>query len=276
MRTRDLSAAILGLLLAACGGGPPSPPGLSYGVPDPPEVTYVRGDTARMDIDAGGQPMEARVTADMTVRATFARGEDGTTVTLDVQDFSARMANPAGPPVAADADGIKGPLVVKLDRRGHATVISEPTLEGPARQFFETLSMAHTFFPRLPGGAAQVGSTWSDTITYEGTQGDNDVSTALMLTYTVAGDTVVDGRSLVKITMGGTTQQSAEGIIAGMDFIQDLNGTVEGWVLWDVGRHLMVESETRGDLRGEMEVSAAPFPLGIRMRTVSRVKALER
>jgi hypothetical protein len=93
-----------------------------------------------------------------------------------------------------------------------------------------------------------------------------------ILAYTVAGDTVVGGRSLVKLDVAGSSETTASGVITGMDFSQSVKGSTQGWVLFDVGRSLMVESYADGDLRGSMDVSAAPFPLGIRLRSRTWVK----
>ena len=46
-------------------------------------------------------------------------------------------------------------------------------------------------------------------------------------------------------------------------------------LMWDMRRGLMVESYTDSEARGSMDVSAAPFPLGIRVRQQSRVKLQE-
>lgn len=276
MRPRQaLPAAFLALLLGACGGGPPAPPSLSYGLPDPASVTYLSGDTADMDIDADGQSMQARVMSATTLATTFARADDGVQVTMTVQDLDARMSNPAGPPASADESGVDGPLVFTLDRRGAATIVSQPTLNQAAQQFFQPLLTAHTFFPRLPGRGVAPGESWTDTIHAEGPQGEGQISTDLVVTYQVAGDTMVDGRSLLRLDVEGTVDQTASGLIAGMDFSQTAAGTMSGWVLWDMQGGLMVETYTESDAKGTMDVSAAPFPLGIRVRSQSRVKLQE-
>jgi len=275
MRSRLPSLTVLPLTLAACGGGPASPPGLAYGVPDPASVTYLSGDTARMDIDAGGQSMQARVMSSATFATAFSRGEDGVRVSMTVSDLDARMSNPAGPPASADESGIEGPLVFTLDRKGAATVVSEPKVNQSAQQFFQPILLAQTFFPRLPGRGVSSGERWTDTIHAEGAQGEGSINSVSIVTYTAAGDTVIDGRSLVRITLEGTTDQTASGLIAGMDFSQTASGNMSGWVLWDMRRGLMVESYTDSEARGSMDVSAAPFPLGIRVRQQSRVKLQE-
>ena len=271
MRFRVPVTAIATVSLAACGGGPSGPPGLAYGLPSPTSVSYVMTDTSLMDIDAGGQAMQATMGSAATFGATFARAADGVQVSLEVRDLVATMGNPMGSQ-SADESGITGPLVVRLDRRGAVTVISQPQLTETAGQFFQPLGVAHGMFPRLPGRAAAVGESWTDTITYEGAQGPGSVKALSVMTYTVAGDTLVEGRSLVKIAVKGTSESSATGVITGMDFTQAVAGSLTGWVLWDQQRSLVVESYGDSEGRGTMEVSAAPFPLGLRVRTQSRMK----
>ena len=60
-----------------------------------------------------------------------------------------------------------------------------------------------------------------------------------------------------------------------MDFTQSVSGDISGFVLWDMQRGLMVETYSEGDIRGSMEVAAAPFPLGVRVRQQSRMKLQE-
>lgn len=270
-----LVLAVAPFVLGACaGGGPASPPGLAYGLPQPASVRYLTGDTALMDIDAGGQAMQAAVSSGATFATTFARAGEGIRVTLTVEDLDARVSSPAGS-ASADEAGIRGPLVFDLDRRGAATIVSQPTVTEATGEFFQPLSVAHGFFPRLPGRAAALGERWTDTIQVEGDQGASSLNQTTVVTYTVAGDTLVQGRNLVRIDLTGTVRTSSRGVTMGMDFTQDLSGTLRGWVLWDQGRGLLVESYTETDGRGSMEVAMAPFPLGVRLKGQSRVKLQE-
>lgn len=271
MRARPVSLALAPFLLSACvGGGPPTPPGLAYGVPAEASVVYLTEDRSDTDIDAGGQNMQARGSSEMTLDVTFGASPGGVEVTFRVRDLAASQSTPMGSQSASEAD-IEGPLVFTLDRTGEATVLQEPTVTGTAVQFFQPASLAHGFFPKLPGRAAQVGTSWTDTVSFEATPEGGEVKVSSVLEYAVAGDSVIDGRSLVKITFEGTVDQVATGQITGMDFSQNISGPVSGWVLWDLQRQLMVQSRSEGDLRGSMEVAAAPFPLGVRIRQQSRV-----
>jgi len=272
MRARfALVAATLTTLAACGGGGPAAPVGLAYSLPTPATVTYVTGDTADMDIDAGGESMQARTTGRSTMVASFTRAPEGLSVSLEVTDLDARVSTPMSS-ASADENGIEGPLVFTMDRRGSVTLVSQPEVTQEASQFFGPIELANSLFPRLPGRAARTGEQWTDTVTFDGPQGGGHVKGVTILTYTVAGDTVVGGRSVVKLDVVGTSEIDASGVITGMDFSQSVKGSVEGWVLFDIGRSLMVENYADGDLRGSMDVSAAPFPLGVRIRSRSWVK----
>lgn len=267
MRRRLASTLSLSVLLVACGGGgPPTPAGLAYSLPNPATASYLVADTATVEIDAGGQLMEARVQLDARFDATFTRAVDGIQVSLDVAEFGARIMQPMGPPATVDGAGIDGPLVFSIDRKGAATLVSQPTMSEEVGSLFPSLSTAHTFFPRLPGTAVGVGDTWTDTISFSGSEAGGDVSYTARLTYTAAGDTVVDGRRLMKIVFEGDEETASEGNIQGMDVAQELAGTLQGHVLWDMGRSMMVEQVSESDARGSMEVAMAPFPLEIRAR----------
>jgi hypothetical protein len=276
MRVRNPILVSLSLGLAACGGGGPSaPPGLAYGLPAQTSVTYLTGDTTSVDIDAGGQSLQMSIGLAGSYAASFARAADGVQVTIAVEDFSARMNQPMGGPVTADEGGIDGPLVFTLDRKGNVALVSRPELSGNARQFFGSLSIANSFFPGLPGGAVAEGDSWVDTVSFEGTEGDGEVSSTSILTYTVGGSEMAGGRSVVRINVTGTSQVSTSGAVAGMDFSQDLSGEIEGYVLWDMQAGLMVESYAEGDASGSMDVSAAPFPLALRARQQSRTTLID-
>lgn len=276
MRARLPALMIASFALAACGGGgPPSPAGLAYGLPSPATVTYEMGDTSNVDIDAGGQMLQMRMSASGTFDVAFARGADGIDVTLSVQEYSARMTQPMGGPVSYDGDGIDSPVQFSLDRRGVVTMMDMPELRGQAKQFFTPLSTAQTFFPRLPGTAVGMGESWTDTIRYEGPEGEGEVSVIMVLTYTAAGDTVVDGQSLARFTFAGTSESEAAGAAEGVEFTQSVTGDMEGHVLWDMNAGVMVEHFTDSSGRGDMEVTMAPFPLGLRARQQRIIRRVE-
>jgi hypothetical protein len=260
-------------LLAACSGGaPPAPPGLAYELPRSTSAVYLQGDTARVEVDAGGQTFEMMVASGATMAMTFASLGDGVEVTTEFEDFSARATNPMGPPNTASASEVSGTMVFNLDRRGRAELTRSPELRGLAGDFMTPAAMVASLFPRLPGRAVGVGETWTDTIVVDAQRANGSVAGTSVVTYTVAGDSVMDGRTLVRVTHVSEDRMHTEGAQAGFDVVQDLAGDSEGHFLWDLAQGLLFESVTVSDYRGSMNVSAAPFPMSVSVRSTSTLR----
>jgi hypothetical protein len=278
---RGTVRTILALLpsVAACAGGPgggtTSPPTLTYQVPDAAPVAYVQADTAVMSIDAGGQMFDVNVVSQAVMDMEFAPVEAGVRVTATWTELDAYVSNPMGAPERISVDDVDGPLVFDLDSRGVASVVSAPTLTGSATQMVSPASVANGFFPRLPGSAPTPGMTWTDTISFEAEEGVGSTVSRSIVTYTVAGDTVVAGTTLLKVDMSGETSETVEGVTSGMAFIQNSSGEVGGHFLWDLTAGMMHSQVTESDLVGTMDVEAAPFPLDVAIRAISRVRLQE-
>lgn len=258
------------VLLAGCGGpaAPPAPPALAYdAVPPTPVVVYLLGDTSRIQVDAGGQTMEASVSTGATLDVEFSAPDGGLRVSSSFRDFSARATAPMAPTQTATTDAIDGPLVFSLDRRGEVTVVSSPEVDPEAARFLSPETTAATLFPRLPGRAVELGDTWTDTVAVDATQPGTSVTGASIVTYTVAGDTLVAGHRLLKVTLVAADHRVVTGTQQGMEINQSLDGSSEGWFLWDTARGLLQESIYDSDLTGTMEVDVAPFPMSIRVRS---------
>lgn len=261
-------AAFLALATGACasaGGGTP-PHGLS---PSVTSATYTRSDSFDLDIDAGGQQIPVRVTSTGTYALTMSREGASTRFSASVQDFSGSSSNPMAPTVTSDGSDIEGPLAFEADARGRVTVIALPTLSGPAAQLFDPTGLAQTLFPRFPDQPVVAGTRWSDTLQYESNQGGALSRVQSTITYTAAGDTVVDGRSYLLIRGEGTDRLQQSGTNAGTNFSQELSGPSTHLYLWDRDAGLLHSSRVEGTLQGTMTVDVAPGPLGVRARTVT-------
>jgi len=275
MRVRFPAVAAVSLALGACtGGGTPAPPVLGYSLPDPASATYLAGDTAKMSVDFGGQSFDVDMNSTGTYGTTFERADDGIQVTMEIKDLHGTMTQPMQGPTTVDGSDIEGPLVFTLDRKGATTLVSTPTVKGmAAQQLFDPLTLSHSFFPRLPARPAPAGTAWTDTIHYGGPVSGGKAEGSAAVTYTVAGDTVVAGRSLLRITVEGTGQESRSGVVqeANADFTRTVKSSMKGWVLWDASRHLLYGSYTVSDGTGTMDMSMAPQPFGFRIHSVRRV-----
>jgi hypothetical protein len=225
-----------------------------------------------MSIDAGGQLIDVVILGDGVLDMDFAPAEDGARVSVTWADLDIEMTNPMGAPERASEADIDGPVVFDMDRLGRTELVSEPALEGRAQQMVVPRALVESFFPRLPGTPPTPGMTWTDTVSFEAEVPEAATTTRMILDYTVVGDTLVDGRTLLRIDMRGQGSTLQEGNTQGMDFIQDLSGDVSGFILWDLAAGVMRYQQMETEYGGSMEVSAAPMPLEVSMRSTTRVR----
>jgi len=276
---KNVAASILlVLVLSACagpGGVAPSG-GLMYRLTEPSTATYVTESTSNINIDAGAMgSLDMRATRDATLVVSFSPEADGVEVTARYESLSASMTQPMGGSQTASERDVQGDLVFNLDRKGKPTVVSLPTTRAVAEQLVDPLSVVHEMFPRLPGGMARPGATWIDTIQYETRTSQGDASSNVVMTYTLQGDTVVDGASLVRITYEGRANVRGSAMTEGMQVFQSLSGTVSGALLWDPVRSLLVADEGTQDMTGSVEVPGAgmpPMPLSMRGNSSVRLQ----
>jgi hypothetical protein len=270
---RPLALLVAPVFVGCAGaGGPPAPPTLSYEVPTEPSAVYVQGDTALVEVDAGGQTIEVEVGSTSTLDMTFeaAAGGEMRVVAL-FRDLQARATNPMGPPQEVNQDAIDGELIFTLTSLGEGTIVSVPEIDAEIQTFLSPSLTALTFFPRLPGRAVTAGDTWTDTINIDTEEGETSIEATSVVTYTAVGDTTVMGRSLLHVSMTSEDDRYVEGTQMGMDMSQEVVGTSEGWFLWDPVRRLPAEIVVHSVGDGTMEVSAAPFPLALKADNTTRI-----
>jgi hypothetical protein len=257
------ATALLIFGMAACAGpGGVSPSGgLMYRVPESPSVVYVAESSQNIGIDAGAMgSMNMTANSEATLAVSFAAGPGGIQVTTSFQKLSASMTQPMGGALTASESDIVGDLVFTMDEKGKGTVVTLPETKGSAEQLVSPVSFVYEFFPRLPGGTVNPGDSWTDTIQYESQTGTGDVSAKSVLTYTLVGDTVVAGVTLLHVTYEGGAEVVGSGSTEGMEVIQAVSGDVRGMFLWDAARGLMVAGESSQDMDGTVEVPAAGMP----------------
>lgn len=250
--------------MAACSGPATTSPsgGLMYSVPQVPSVTYVTESSQDIGIDAGPMgTMSMVATSEATIGVTFEAAPSGEVqVTTTFDALSASMSQPMGGSLTATESDIEGPLVFTLDSKGRGTAVTVPETKGSAEQLVAPISFVHEFFPRLPGGAVDPGATWTDTISWEASTAEGDMSTVSVLNYTLVGDTVVDGTSLLHIAYTGKSEIVGAGVTEGMEVMQTFSGDTEGMFLWDTAKGIMVAGKSSQDMDGTVEVPAAGMP----------------
>jgi hypothetical protein len=258
---------------SAGGGGAGS--ALAYGLPEGGSVSYVHADTVAVAVDAGGQTIDVDQTSVGTLDMTFRPSGAAIEVSAVYSALDAQASNPMQGTQRATAGDVKGPIVFTLSQTGEATLVTAPELTGAAPQLLDIGSLAGTFFPRLPARAVQPGDAWTDTVHVESDRPDGQIISHSIVAYTVAGDTVVSGRPLLKVTFVSQDERSADVTQQGMDMSQDVSGTMRGHFLWDRSRGILHSQTQSGVFTGTMEVSAAPFPLGLAIEARSVIRLVE-
>src|SRR5690606_9544947 len=117
-----------------------------------------------------------------------------------------------------------------------------------AAQFFTGATIAHGFFPRVPGRTLVPGESWTDTVAYAAAEAGSEMEVRTAWTFTAAGDSIVGGLPYWLVRAAGETEQSSTGRIGGTTFTQSVAGPVEGHFLWDPRAGGLHASEFRSDL----------------------------
>lgn len=271
LRRAPLPAALLAA--ASCARGSAAPPALAYRVPDPATARYDVGDTMTVQITALGQSLSLGVDMAAVYDLAFERAEAGAIrVTLGVNDLAAQVSAPMAGPIQLDESIVSGDLVFTLDRRGTVEVTATPDVASAGGELLSPVGIAHALFPALPGTAVAAGDGWVDTLSYDDTA--TGVTSHSVLTYTVVGDTVVEGRSLLTIGFTGTSSMSQETSLQDTQVSQTSDMDVEGGLLWDARRGLVFQREARARGTGSVTVAAvpAPLPTTIESHSVARLR----
>ena len=243
-------------------------------MPSTSTAQVMRYDTTQVTVDAG---MMGNITMDVlndgTVDLAFAETAAGLQVTAAYSAFNGMMTNPMAGNINVDESDIGGQLVFTLDERGRAEVTESFEVSGEVAQMVGSKTLAYDLFPRFPDGTVMPGAMWVDTLTME-EAGDFTMSQTTVVTSTLVGDTVVDGRALLRINHTADVEMTTIGEQQGMSMSQDMSGTNNGWTLWDPAASLPFASYSETELGGIVSVDmagAGDMALSMSGRTHSRL-----
>ena len=253
------------LATAGCAGpGSPSPAGqvLRYGVPSPPTATYHSVDTIVSIASMPGGDVPTTISTLSTLVLEFATDPVGLRVTGTVANLDGSMSNPMmGSMPIPDLD-VAGVLEFVMDSRGKAEITAMPEFPAMGMQMSYQSNMAQPFFPPLPDGNLEPGTTWVDTTEVSpGMEADvvdatMDANSTTVSTYTFVGDTVVDGRTYLHIAVAGTSETESTMDMGGMQMTQDMTGSSTGLLLWDTERGLFAFGHTSQAMEGTASMGA--------------------
>ena len=246
---------LLTAALACAGPGPgavaPGGGGLAHRLPSESRATYTVVDT--VVIAAGSEQSSTEMTAATTAALTmrFERDRGGVRVNAEIADFGGSVGNPAMGRRTLDSRDARGPLIFVVGRTGTIVPVARPEMSPDAGQLSFFQQLPYDLFPGLPGRSVGPGDSWSDTTIWSSATGGIETTSVTARTYTLVGDTVVDGRSLVAITVAGEVAISSRGSQGGAAASTTITGTQEGHLLWDTAAGLLHMAEIMRRLEGE-------------------------
>ena len=279
-----LSAGICAGALAACAGGPDPAPipsatagtgptvSFAYQVPSPPSALYHIEDSTVVGGSMAGTDFETLTMTLLTMNTVFAREPTGIGAIGSVVGFDVTATNPLMGAIVADIDDISGPLAMILSRQGHLEIGSMPSLDSAVADLSPFPAIAFDMFPRLPPSPVGQGGTWVDTVSWSVTDETSESATRTVYTYTLTGESEVDGVTLLNIAVeGDVAMQLVEGV-GDVLLDQRLSGTVTGYILWDPERNLPKISELYREIEGSNQIPGAGT-VDLNITSVVRVRA---
>ena len=118
---------------------------------------------------------------------------------------------------------------------------------------FSFAALAHDLFPRLPDSVVDPRGTWVDTLRWHTDGQRAEVVSRSAYTYTLVGDTLVDGRGLLHIAVAGKVDLMVFVGRPGRLTRRHMTGSSTGIVLWDPERRLAAYHEYERDSGGNCE-----------------------
>ena len=256
MSRRAFPSIVASAVAAGCAGpGGPSPADpLTYGIPSPPTAVYHVDDTISIDMATPLGGMEVTGQGSATMGLAFRTDPGGMRVVGTVEAFEGSMTHPMMGTQTAGPDDLSGNLEVVIGAGGVEELASFPELAGPLAMMSSFPVLGYLIFPRMPAGDVGPGATWVDTVTASTETEGASMATTTVSTYTLVGDTVVDGRSLVQIAVANQIRVETSFEEGGMSITQDVAGSTTGFVLWDPGRRLAAYARYERDMEGTMSM----------------------
>ncbi len=265
------SGAVL-LVLSGCAGAgdPAQPPALAYGEPDPNPATYTFSDTASFEIQAPGYGvMEVETAHTGTAELRFQEGAGGYDVQVRFPELDGSFRSAGQGEERITASDVGGPIGVDLSFRGVVAVVDTPAVTAAFEEVVGVEALVRPLFVRLPGYAVRAGARWVDTVVTREESGGTASTGTSVIVSTLLGDTLVNGRRLLRIGTHTETSLEVVGTSGGAEIEEQLSGTVEGRVLWDPEASLLFARTESGELSGTLVLpgtGAPAMPVSARVR----------
>lgn len=218
---------------------------------------------------AMGQSQESDTKSAEVLTVAIVKNGTGLSMTMTLDSVAQTTTAPMPLPDASAAIGLK--FSAAMDPDGHvATSVVTDKAGNPSDSPLAT-SM-RSFLPRLKVGAT-VGTSWVDTTNSTRQQGGGTVTTMMITTYKLAGDTTMSGAKQWKISSTSVGKVSGNGNQNGADFT--IKGDITGTGILMVGTDgALTAANSTNDVNLLVDVPMAGMQIPITQqdtRTITRV-----
>lgn len=235
-----------------------------YEVPSPARATYEVVDTLNGSLNFLGQDVDLAAVLQSTLGLAFEPHADGTLAAGTVEDFDFSLMSPEDRPGLASEEDLHGSLSFVIGPLGHVELLSHPEIAdasfpvGPDSPLSLNMGeeqespfefIARDFVPRFPDRVVVAGDAWTDTVTLSPEESGPLGTDTTVYTYTLLGDTVVDGRSLLHIAVSAAGEQGTSEEMLGVSLSLTITTGIEGFFLWDADRGLVTAMESAQSMR---------------------------
>lgn len=276
---------LMGLALSGLGcalATPPAPTApqtatLSYDPVLSSPVAYSVTDSARFTVHAGAMGSMTVASAHAgTATVELSQAGDSLEARVHYFRFAGSLDTDPHGRQRVDQTSIDGAFRVRLDRRGRVEIVGTPALGDDLLDITSPEALVRPLFVHLPDRPVGTGERWVDTITSVEETPETRTVARTVLTSTLEGDTIVDGRAMLLLRTRAENRIEVEGRSGGTPVRQILSGTTLGTVVWDPLLNLLLERREDGHLTGTLEmpdtgVTGLPMTAAVR-RTVSLVR----
>ncbi|MDE2763355.1 MAG: hypothetical protein OXQ94_16140 [Gemmatimonadota bacterium] len=232
---------------------------LAHGVPSVGSTTYDVVDTMMMSLGSPAGTTELLSVATATLSVRFRDDPVGLRVNAEIEDFSGFTRNRAsGSTRSLQSRDARGAMVFVVGSTGGVMSVARPELSRDAGQLSLFNQLPYDLFPGLPGRVADPGETWSDTVVWYSSAGGMETTSTTARTYTLVGDTVVDGLALVAIALSAEVAIGGQGRPGGRATTNSLSGSLTGHLFWDAESGLLHSAELMRRLEGRATMEGRP------------------
>jgi hypothetical protein len=220
--------------------------------------------------EMGGQKQTNTATTTQLLGLQVAKAADGLTFTFTVDSVGIQTpVAQAQAQAQAEANKLVGKQVTgTLSPLGQVVTIQGPAGDANGEQLAAGF---RNFFPRFPNGALKSGMTWTDTTSAKFNNNGIEGTSTTIVTYTVEGDTTVEGRSGWRVSQKGSVNTSGMGNANGQELALSGDGTMTGVAVVSKDGHYL-GSDSRLQQNMTVQVVAMNMQVPITQTITSKIR----